>query len=52
MATRGVYILGGSLAAMGRHHGTHRSLDTPLFSMIGVSMERSRLDESIAPGIM
>ncbi len=33
-----------------RHQGTHRSGDTPSFSMIDVAMERSRLDNYIAPG--
>ena len=52
MATRGVYILGGSLAAIGRNHGTHKSVDTPSFSMIDVAMERSRLGNLITPGYM
>ena len=52
MATWGVYILGGSLAAIGRHHGTHRSFDTPSFSVINVAIERSHLDDSNATGLV
>ncbi len=52
MATGGVYILGGSLAAIGRHHGTHRSLDMPSISVIDVAMKRSRSDNSLAPGFV
>ncbi len=52
MATGGVYILGGSLAAMARHHGTHRSLQTSPFSALNVATERCLLDDSIAPGFV
>ena len=49
MATGGVYILGGSLGATGRLHGTHRSFHTPSFPVIDVAMERSHQDDCNAP---
>ena len=52
MATWGVYILGGSLAAIGRHHGTHRSFDMPSFSVLYVAMERSEIYNSNASGFV
>ena len=52
MATGGVYILGGSLGAMGGHPSTHRSFDIPSFSVVDIAMERSCLGDSNAHGFV